>query len=259
MFKEFNNRFGITSTADEERAKFVERVITFLDQFTSSLLDHEAYKRLFNTVCIQFGKNPKDLTISLGGYSSISDLYEISGKDFLSILKLWTAIRAYYREDLRIASLLDEAIIPIIEKSEADLQIRYTSGQFYPGKEKLIDKELIDFSLNVLSIYPDEDKDLRIALQNYSANNKYGIVEYCYRCMEGIGRKILGNNKTLIDNKAELLKKISAADNWKRILSNYIEFGNDYGRHASKNRHLLTDKEAEAYLYMTALLIRLVV
>jgi len=259
MFKDFNNRFGLSSSLEEEKKKFVERVITFLNQFTASLLDHEAYKRLFDTICVQFGKNPEDLTISLRGYTNLSDLHEISGKGFLSILKLWTAIRAYYREDVSVFSLLDEAIITIIEKSEVDLEIRYTSGQFYPAKEKLLDKELIDFSLIALSIYPDEDKDLRIALQNYSANNKYGIVEYCYRCMEGLGRKILRNNKTLIDNKPDLLKRISTAENWKRILSNYIEFGNDYGRHASKNRHSLTDKEAEGYLYMTALLIRLII
>lgn len=76
--------------------------------------------------------------------------------------------------------------------------------------------------------------------------------------MEGVSRKILGNNKTLIDNKVDLLRKISVSDNWRKILVNYIELGNQYGRHASADRHSITEKESEAYLYLTGLLIRLV-
>jgi hypothetical protein len=259
MFKEFNQRFGIKSSLEEEKLKFVERVITFLGQFTKKFLDFESYKGLFDTVCIQFGKNPKDLTISLGTYTSLSDLEDISGKDFYSILKLYTAVRAYYREDPRMISLFDDAIIPIIEKSDVDLLIRYSNGQFYPAKEKLLDKDLIDFSLSALSLYPNEEKDFGIALKYYTSNDKYGVVEYCYRCMEGLSRKILKNNRTLIDNKGDLLRKISAGDNWKKILANYIEYGNEYGRHASAKRHEITEKESEAYLYLTGLLIRLVI
>lgn len=51
------------------------------------------------------------------------------------------------------------------------------------------------------------------------------------------------------------MKGIGLSDYWKRILNNYIEFGNDYGMHANVNRHNLN--EAEAYLYQTCLLIRL--
>jgi hypothetical protein len=258
MFKDFNKRFGISSSVEEERNKFIERAVTFLTQFVQSFLEYESYKKLFDTVCVQFGKNPKDFSISLRGYTTLSDLDEISGKDFLSILKLLTVVRGYYREDSRMTSLFDEAIVSLIEKSEINLQIKYSQGQFYPSKEEVLDTGLIELSLNVLKLYPDEEKDFGIALQNSNSNNKYGVVEYCYRCLEGLSRKILGNNKTLIDNKRELLKKISATDNWKRILANYIEYGNEYGRHASTKRHDITEKEAEGYLYLTGLLIRLI-
>lgn len=215
-------------------------------------------KQLINNDQFEFGQNPKDLTLSLHGYTHLSNLEDISGKDFFSILKLLTSIRKYYRENPDIASLFDESIVTLIDKAEVNLQIKYFNGQFYPSKEEVLDTELIEHSLTVLKLYPAEEKDFGIALQNSNSNNKYGVVEYCYRCMEGLSRKILGNNKTLIDNKAELLKKISLNESWKKILANYIEYGNEYGRHASTKRHDLTEKEGEAYLFLTGLLVRVI-
>ena len=46
---------------------------------------------------------------------------------------------------------------------------------------------------------------------------------------------------------------------WKKILANYIDYGNEYGRHASEKRHEFNASEVEAYLYTTCILIRLIV
>jgi hypothetical protein len=258
MIKDFNERFSLSSTIEDEQNKFVERVITFLNHYVEKFLNFESYKALFHTVCIQFGKNPKDYTIDLRGYVSLSDLEKVSGKEFLSILKLWTAVRTYYSHEPTLRSLFDDAIIPIINKSEIDLKIKYSDGQFYPVKDEFLDNNLIESPLHLLRSYRDEAKDFGLALQNHNSGNKYGIVENCYKCVEGLSRKILNNNQTLIDNKTELLKRFSGSGYWRKILANYIDYGNTYGRHASSDRHSIIEKESEAYLYLTGLLIRLI-
>lgn len=263
MFKDFNARFGVSNTLEEERQLFVNRSISFIEDFCTKVLGKgqrdSDYINLFNTVCFLFGKNPKDYTANFLGGRRIPDLEEISGTDFLSVMKLITAFRSYYSLNEKIYSIIDENILKFIDISSIDLQIGYTDGQFYPADEKLLDKELVEFSLKALSLYPNERKNFEIALNNFTANNKYGIIEHCYICMEGLLRKVLNNNKTLIENKPSLQEKISLSDYWKKIIFNYIQFGNDYGRHAAANRHQLMEAEAESYLYLTALLIRLVV
>ena len=76
--------------------------------------------------------------------------------------------------------------------------------------------------------------------------------------MEGVTREILGNSKTLDNNKDELLKKIDLSTGWKSILANYVRYAHSC-RHASEERHDIEKREAEAYLYMTGLMIRLLV
>jgi len=55
-----------------------------------------------------------------------------------------------------------------------------------------------------------------------------------------------------------VLKRIDLSDGWKSILANYIKYAHDY-RHASEDRHEIKKREAEAYLYMTGLMIRLII
>ena len=130
---------------------------------------------------------------------------------------------------------------------------------FFLQEKNVLDQDLINHSLQALAAYPNEDKDLRNALDNYRMGKKDGVIETCYRCMEGLARQILENNDTLIDNKVKLVSKIGLSDNWKKIMYNYVEIGNTYGRHASPQRHNISKAEVEAYLYETCLLVRLLV
>jgi hypothetical protein len=107
--------------------------------------------------------------------------------------------------------------------------------------------------------YPNERKDYRIALEYYAAGNSLGdVVRACYCVLEGTARQILNNSKTLDNNKDEILKRAGLSDRWKAVLATYIRYAHDF-RHASESRHTITKPEAEAYLYMTGLLIRLII
>ncbi|MGA2823579.1 MAG: hypothetical protein ABSE72_08650 [Bacteroidales bacterium] len=260
MQKEFNKNFGISPSVEAERIAFVNRVIYFLQEFRHRTLNHLEYKGLFSTICIQFGLNPRkiiDDNSPFHNMEEIPELNEVVKEDFLNILKLLVLVRQYYQENAKRLTFLDESIEGLLKLSGTELGISYKSGMFFPKGEELLDHELIEYSLSSLSSYPNEDKDLRNALENYRAGSKYGVIENCYRCIEGLSRQILNNKGTLIDNKIDLIKSSGLSNHWKKILANYIDYGNEYGRHASENRHDFSQFEVEAYLYMTCVLVRL--
>ena len=57
----------------------------------------------------------------------------------------------------------------------------------------------------------------------------------------------------------DLLTKLNLSQDWKSILKNFINYANETKRHASDKRHAINPQEAEAFLYMTGLLVRLIV
>ncbi len=88
--------------------------------------------------------------------------------------------------------------------------------------------------------------------------NYADVIKNCYLAIEGVTRKVLVNAKSLDKNKELLLQKIDLSTGWKSILANYIIYAHDF-RHASGQRHEIKKQEAEGYLYMTGLIIRLII
>jgi hypothetical protein len=257
MSKEFNKRFGITVTAQQDQTAFINRAKTLLHALRHDGMDDQRYNELFNTTCFRLGLNPNDL-IHRGFGTYIPELWELVPEGFISMLKILTIVRSFFSEDEGMRELFDRAYQNYIDAAEGDLGITYNAGAFYPTGEPALDEDLINHSLNVLSKYPNEDKDLRQALDSYRGGKKTGVIETCYRCVEGLARQLLNNRKTLIDNKADILRVLSLSEHWKKILANYIEYGNENGRHAGENRHNVNEAEVEAYLYTTCTLIRLI-
>lgn len=260
MLKEFNKNFGITSSIDEEKNAFINRISQFFQDLRHKVLSQNDYNSLFSTVCIQLGLNARKL-IEENSFmrTHVPELDEILPKDFINTLKLISAVRKYYSNKNEMNIVIDETVESFLNLSTIDLGITYKSGMFFPKGEELLDKELVGFSLNSLKTFSNENKDLQNALDNYRTGSKYGVIENCYRCVEGLSRNILKNRKTLIDNKSEIIKSIGLSEHWKRILANYIDYGNEYGRHASTKRHDFSKQEVEAYLYTTCILIRLII
>jgi hypothetical protein len=258
MSKEFNKSFGIKVSLLQEQSAFINRATSLLHDLRHRVLDEAEYSQLFKTSCFQLGLNAETYIDYGWPRDYIPDLSQIVPTDFISTLRLLTIVRKAYSGRQEIRDLLDKAYQDLINAADGNLGITYNAGAFYPKGEEVLDEDLINHSLNVLSGYPNEDKDLREGLDNYKAGKKTGVIETCYRCVEGLARQILNNKKTLIDNKADILRTLSLSDHWKKILANYIEYGNEYGRHASENRHNVNEAEVEAYLYTTCILIRLI-
>ena len=50
-----------STSLDEEKYKFIERVIKFLNRFREECLNYQEYQDLFDAICGQFDKNPEEL------------------------------------------------------------------------------------------------------------------------------------------------------------------------------------------------------
>ena len=128
---------------------------------------------------------------------------------------------------------------------------------FYRSGAKILDEQLVEDPFDWLEDYPDERKDFLKAISHYSANELGEVVINCYLVVEGLARKILNNSKTLENNREEILKKVGLSQEWKSFLSNYINYTNEFKRHASDKRYSINPAEVEAFLYFTGLLVRL--
>jgi hypothetical protein len=262
--KDLYNHFGYKKSIESEKQEFVNRTLSFFRKFINTFVQGQyGEKDFFLTVCFQLGANGQEIIDQYNRRSSFSeqipDIIKAFEFDFFNTLKLIVAIRKYYSTHEHYASTIDDAVQDILSMCVADLSISYQNGMFFPKGEEVLDKELIGYSFKILADYPNEDKDLRKALENYTSGSKYGVVENCYRCIEGLLRLVLKNKKSLIDNKTILLRELNLSSHWKGILAQYIEYGNDFGRHASENRHEFSEAEVEAYLYTTCLLVRLII
>lgn len=264
--KRFNEIFGLEDKLEDEQKRFVHRV----NQAIFNRIDTEEYPTfqydaLFELICFDLGVNANDVTDrrQYGGLGTSRALIRtLTGDDFektlLVLCILYDRLKIlqdakYYKE------WLSNNIQSIISKSTCNVGVRWKDGFFYPSGAKELDESLIDETLIWLEGYPNEQKDFKRALNCYLKNESLGdVIKNCYSAIEGMARNVLNNDKTLDNNKDELLSKIGLSNGWKAILANYINFSHDF-RHASEKRHEIPKQEVEGYLYMTGLLIRLII
>lgn len=268
ILKRFNEIFGQESNVEEERKRFVERV----NQLIFNTIDCKGslffdYRNLFERVCFELGVNSHDIErMEIGGSifsgGSTPLLRTLTKDDFNKTLQVLCILYPHiqYRSNHEKGQvILSEGIEFVLSKCSCDIGARWKDGFFYPAGAEELDKPLIEETMTWLKDYPNESMNYRTALQCYMAEGSLAdVITNCYSAIEGVARNILGNQKNLDNNKDELLAKIGLSDGWKSILANYVRYAHDY-RHASPERHGISKQEAEAYLYMTGLIIRLII
>jgi len=266
--KRFNKIFGLKPVVVVERKQFVERVnhIIFHDIDTGDT-DKFLYPALFDKVCFELGVNAHDYGKRTFGYGIHEYCLPVSirtliGDDFNKTLLVLCILYTYlqdssYHEECH--KWLSDQIELVLSRCSCDIGIRWKEGFFYPAGAEELDKPLIEETLTWLNDYPDERKDYQRALECYLKEDSLAdVIKNCYLAIEGVTRKVLGNDKTLGSNKEQLLQKIDLSDGWKSILANYIKYAHDF-RHASEQRHEIKKQESEGYIYMTGLIIRLII
>jgi len=266
--KRFNEILGLEDSVEDEKKRFVERVNQFIfNDIDTTKVDTFHYVALFKLLCFRLGVNAHDFyerTIGRGMYENQipTTIRTLTRDDFTQTLLVLCILYVCLEESSDSKSnyeWLSNQIELVLSQCSCDIGIRWKEGFFYPAGAEELDKPLIEETLTWLNDYPNESKNYRTALQCYSARDSLpDVITNCYSAVEGVARNLLGNSKTLDNNKDELLAKMNLSDGWKSILANYIKYAHDY-RHASAERHDITKQEAEAYLYMTGLIIRLTI
>lgn len=238
ILKRFNEIFGLGDGVEEERKRFVQRVNQFIFHDIDTLKsDRFNYRLLFQLVCFELGVNAHDFqqrTI----YNRLGDSYRpaairtLTSDDFAKTLLVLCILYPYIKcgsDDKEAQKWLSDTIKLALSRCACDIGVRWKAGLFYPAGAEELDKPLVEETLTWLNDYPEERKDYRSALECYFGKECLSdVIKNCYLAVEGTARKVLGNRKTLDNNKDELLKKIDLSDGWKSILAIYIKYAHDY-------------------------------
>lgn len=266
MLKRFNEVFGIQATLEEERARFVNRVNQEIFPWAQEGSYELPARSIFEAICYWSGVNAGDLireanqhNCNYYGEPIIPPLRELTRDNFLETAKILCFLHRIFEKHQRFLAVLGQRITLALENATIDLGIRWSDGMFYPSGADELDKSLVDEPYRWLADFPAERKDFQKALEAYLSNDYGEAIYRCYLVLEGLARQLLGNNKTLDDNKDALLKAIGLTNEWKAIVGRFIGYAHEFARHASKNRHNVNPVEAEAFIYQTGLLVRLIV
>ncbi len=255
--KEFDKTFGLGSSIDEEKIRFVNRIENTVFNAFVETYEFDAYQELFERVCYQLGEDASEIIRQNSFmHTSIPNFKQLSKKDFVQTLRILVAIYKCLSDKENTQKIINSYITDALERANLNLGVRWADGVFYPTGDKLLDAELIDTSLSLLDKYPNEKIDLKNALENYNSKSLYGVVENCYIAVEGIGRQLLNNKRTLDNNREDLLRLLQFSKYWDKIFLNYLSYAHEYRRHAGENRHDLKPEEVEGFLYLTCLVIR---
>lgn len=80
--------------------------------------------------------------------------------------------------------------------------------------------------------------------------------------MEATAKWFLENNKDLSGNQEKFVSKLGLPNSYKRMLKEYIGYANQLARHAKdsqKHPYKIPPSEAESFIYLTGLFIRLAI
>ncbi len=256
--KEFDKTFGLSSSIEDEKKRFINRIENSLFNAFHKSYSFMEYEKLFKEVCYQLGEDASEL-IGQNSFLQrrIPDLGTLSKKDFVKTLRVAVALyKCVVVDHPNAKGFITNLVNDALDKANLNLGVKWADGIFYPTGDELLDKELIDTSLSLLDKFPNEKTDLKNALENYYSKSLYGVVENCFIAVEGISRQLLNNKKTLDRNREDLLGLLKFSKYWDEIYLNYLKYAHEYRRHAGENRHDLKPEEVEGFLYMTCLIIR---
>ncbi len=258
----FHERFDIEVGADEAKRRFVNRV-------SNIIFDHFVYSR----VSVNDREELKRLIISALGDRYLSTMQTkylgfLVGTDFYRNLR---ALEELYQA-LCGTGLEDELsawIHGIIRDSEVDLGIDWQPPDFVPTGARLLDDKLVNDQLhwlrdhNYSTVLRPFQEGLSHLMESEQKPQLLGdVVTDMYESVEALAKIVTGRpGKDLSGNAEMFISKVKASDHYKKLLKDYIAYANEF-RHAEglgKPRPSLSRAEAESFVYLTGLFIRLAV
>jgi hypothetical protein len=259
--KRFNDEFGLEPDLNAERTKFLLRIQnTLFDSIEKMKFSPESYEVVFKEMCIQLGQDFASIARgrSYAGPHTIPMLVRLTKSDFYTTLKLVEYLYAYYKDDA-LRECIAKQVVAVLDLSACDIGIHWKDGFFYKSGSGFLDSMLIDDPLGCLKTYPAVRDEYVRAVKDYFDNEPKEMAQKCFIVVENLTRGLLGNSLTLDKNRDALLSKLALSDEWKRIIGPYLIYIHGYSRHGDSVGKELPEREAEALLYITGILVRLIV
>lgn len=253
----FESRFNVRVTQESERAKFVRRVEQVVFAVIERMPDDEYATLMFNVI-FRLGLDQEKLGSRSKNYWHFRpELKEITKSKFHATL--WMLEALYGSAPEAWQQRINENVDAALNMAVLDIGVKWRGGVFLPINFSLLDQRLLLDPFDFLDAYPREKESFKRAIQKYNEKEYPDVIDSCYIALEGIARKVLGNAKTLENNRDELIKRLRLSQEWKGFLKKFIDYANEYKRHASTKHGQVIPIEVEAFLYFTGLLLRLLI
>jgi hypothetical protein len=254
-------RFDIEVPLDEAKRRFVNRAHNYIDDLYWGELDTNGRAILEFGVFQVLGKRKPKF--------DIESLAEEIGDDFFQTLK---AIEAMYRSEVamfRWEDKIDRFVSDVLEEAETDLGVGWREGKFIKRGAALLDEALVDGPLHWLRqrgfkpVLDPFEKGLQILLEVHLKDQPQrlsDVVTDMYEALEALAKIVTGRSELTLDaNREAFVRKIGASQEYARLLKEYIDYAHRF-RHAPSDkrpRPPLTYPEAESFVYMTGVFLRL--
>lgn len=261
MAAKFHERFGIELGVEEGKRRFVNRVLNMLfSDMVGVALKFDrtnGWSNLVQYLCSRLGER----------YAGSSCLQNVLGTDFDKCLRVLEFLYEYPAW-MTMKNSMESLIRGLLRESEVDIGIRWENGQFLPAGAPALDDALVNDPLNLLNTpeYKGVSDAFRKGLDHFlhstrNQNLLADVLTDMYEALEAMAKIVCENGKDrdLSANREALISNLGLADPYKRMLKEYIEYANKFGRHAGPQgmpKPVPSRKEVEAFMYLTGLFIR---
>lgn len=270
----FYVRFNIDVPVEEARTRFINRIENRVRKMAKALYDASQahHTNVLDPLMIEvetaLGEPHLDHVSSPNGF--VLAWRERVADDFSRCL---LAIEGLYQALAAIAEVLppklSAAVTETINQSEVDLGIAWQGGLFLKKGAELLDEKLVNEPLRWLAEPKYETvlipfkKGLSHLLEGTKDKQRFGdAVSDMYEALEAMAKIITDKpSKDLAGLREEFVAKVRIPPPYKNMLKEYIDYGCDF-RHAvetGQQRSWPLEHEAEAFVYLTGLFIRLAI
>jgi len=259
MIKEVYKRLGIEPDLETEKRKFRNRLKSILREFSHDF-EYDEHSEFY-----------LKLSRVLGEYSVESKfeyyLVNDGNVDYQceKSLEVSQVLLNLLKEDYPDSyTFLKNRIEEVLPYSAVDLGIIFKNGMFIKSGAETLDRVAIIEPLDWLGNYPTTKSYFESAL-GYYLNKRYGdAMTNAYSALESLVKTVLEKNRTLDNLIGDLITHLSLESGWGSILAQFCriahEFSTRHGEREGENTEKDIDpKYAEAYIYFTGLMIRLII
>ena len=156
----------------------------------------------------------------------------------------------------------------LLDMSELDSEIKWKEGKFYPAGVRELDEALVNDSLKWLrenhheAVLRPFDKALKYLLHaNIKPELLADVISNAFEASEELAKIVTKKNRTLDKNRELFISRVKASSGFKGVLKSYCDFAHPYrpGVPEHEKKTEPSYHEAESFVYMTGLIIRLVI